>query len=484
MAAQFEQREKRRWMSRGAQDKDFAPPRRVRDSSTAQSAHDVSLQRIAVLGRTLSSLFFVRELKERLANKAIAVEIALFPAMFDPARSIYTPHAICEFTSSQFWATSGDSHENDRLAALEVAFAERYLHPWLKHGRVTENEKGTDGDGSPPSFSANKGGMFQLLLDFEQELLGKDSGVSVVSHSNLQLTQMWYDEITNKWSLYSEFVKGSRQGEWYTAHQVPDSSTFYDHVIMGFDLDPRGARKASFKQLLESALPFTCPVIRCLAPALCASAMTCVVEFGGEDKMNSSRSDACFYGDKGDSLLEVAERLEPSNHSVGRGLRFNGRSSVWNLTATVKWSKTVRSSFNGGWDKRKVEGELVEAFQALSPGRFAGYKGLVPCFHWQGAWPLSTLDNQQPSCIYDAQCSLGYASDAFVFLNVSGVSAVRQLRACNILHPFKSASDLADLVAQRFEGKLHSRLPQRSEWSFRSERIPSLPRELREESCS
>ena len=477
MASHAELGGKRRWTGRGSRpDNSFVPPQR--DSGHVHTASSDKRYRIAVLGRTLSSLFFVRELQERLSKKDIPVEIALFPAMFDPARNIYTPHAICEFSSSKFWVTAGLlGRENEQLCALEATFTDKYLRPWQKQGRVTESA--ADGYGSPPSFSAKKGGMFQLLLDMEQELLGDD----VVCHDSLQLTQMWYDEAARKWSLYSEFVKGSKQGDWYSAHQVPDSSTFYDHVIMGFDLDPRGARKASYKQMLESALPATCSVIRCLASTPCASAMTCVVEFEGDNP--DVQADTCLYGpelDKG-GVLEVAERLEPESHAAGRGLRF-GRSAVWNLTASIKWSKSVRSSFNGGWDKRKVEANLVEAFRELPQAKQYGrYKGLVPCFHWQGAWPLSALDHQKPSCIYDAACKLGYASDAFVFLNAgASTSTVRQLRACNLLHPFKSARDLAELVAQDLEEQSPepSRLPSRAEFKFRSELL-SGSRQLQED---
>jgi len=460
--------QKRRWAGRGnAPREDFQPPRRVvleaRKPVENEAPGRDGVRRIAVLGRTLSSLFFVRELKRRLSRRKEKVEISMFPAMFDPARNIYTPHAICEFTSSQFAATTGQlKKENQQLAELEARFQEDYLRPWLKQGLVREVA-------GKATFSAVGGGMFQLLLNMEQELLGPEGRCSVICHDS-QLTQMWYNEQAKSWCLYSEFLKGAgRHSDWYSAHQVPNASTTFDTVIMGFDLDPRGARKASFKQMLESALPGTCPVIRCLASAPCASAMTCVVEFDSQKDLGLKETS--LYGpDLKSDVVEVAERLDAASHSVGRGLRFGRSSEVWNITASVKWSKSVRSAFKGGWDKKKVESDLVEAFREVVPvsGR---HKGLVPCFHWQGAWPLTALsDRKAKACVYDAANSLGYASDAFVFFGADeDASPVHRLRGCNLLHPFKSATDLADLVMQDLEGSPESRLPHRSEWSFRSD---------------
>ncbi|OLP80524.1 hypothetical protein AK812_SmicGene39053 [Symbiodinium microadriaticum] len=471
------QAKKRRWMGRGGYP---GHPGHLAESKCQLGENGT--HRVAVLGRTLSSLLFVKELQRALKTRTdIVVEIALFPAMFDPARNIYTPHAMCEFTSSNFLATAGDQGDNAELCALEDDFAERYLRPWLKHGCVRESHDSKPAQGSPVSYSVMNGGMFQLLKDLEQELVEDSTpcgNISVSCHEGLQLTQMWYDEISKKWCLYSEFVKGSGK-DWYSAHQVPNASTFYDNVIMGFDLDPRGARKASFKQMLESALPTTGSVIRCLASAPCASAMSCVVEFEGE---GSDGSELSTLEDAG--ILELAEQLKASSHAIGRGLRFQGRA-VWNLTATVKWSKSIRSSFAGSWDKKKVENEMVDAFRRArkASDQLGRHKGLVPCFHWQNAWPLTALsDFKKPSCVYDARCKLGYASDAFVFFPVSAATALRQVRACNLLHPFKSARDLAALVAQDLEGTPSelSRLPHRSEWKFRSELVANLSQSLRE----
>lgn len=477
LAPMTSEAKKRRWMGRGGYPSHLA-------ESKCQFGENGTKHRIAVLGRTLSSLLFVKELKRTLKMWTdIMVEISLFPAMFDPARNLYTPHAMCEFTSSNFLATAGDKGENAELCALENDFAEQYLRPWLKHGRVRESHD-SPAQGSPVSYSVMNGGMFQLLKDLEQELVedAGPCGISVSCHEGLQLTQMWYDEISKKWCLYSEFVKGSGK-DWYSAHQVPDGSTFFDHVIMGFDLDPRGARKASFKQMLESALPTTGSVIRCLASAPCASAMSCVVEFEGD--IQPEGSDGFKLSTLEDAgILELAEQLKASSHAVGRGLRFQGRAA-WNLTATVKWSKSIRNSFTGTWDKKKVENEMVDAFRRTrkASDQLGRHKGLVPCFHWQNAWPLTALsDSKKPSCVYDARCKLGYASDAFVFCPVSDATALPQVRACNLLHPFKSACDLVAIVAQDLEGTASelSRLPHRSEWKFRSDLIANLSQSLRE----
>lgn len=431
----------------------------------------------------MSSLFFARELKHLLqgaADEGLAVELCLFPAMFDPARNIYTPHPICEYSSSSFWAAAGAA--GGRAAALQKELEERYLAPWLKRGLVEEDPDDGSGAG-PKAFRATDGGLFRLMASMEKDLADECRGgrFSVVLHEKFQLTQMWYDEKSRKWSLYSEFAsKGGRNADWYASHQVPDASTQFDAVVMGFDLNPRGARKASFKQLLESALPTTCPVIRCLASTPCASVMTCVVELGSQ--RSSTIEGSTFYGPElkgaagkqGARVLEVAERLRPSQHSLGRGLRL-GHGEVWNLTANVRWSRSVRSSFSGGgWDKKKVERDLVDAFQReVAPGCQVGqYKGLVPCFHWQGAWPLTALEATAAACVFDGSSRLGWASDAFVFLDAApSASAARRFRTCNILHPFKSASDLAGVVAEDLLGKSQgaTRLPLRSEWKMRSQ---------------
>lgn len=237
-----------------------------------------------------------------------------------------------------------------------------------------------------------QGGLLELLQQEVREL----ERTRQVEVQRCQLSGMTFSEEKQEWTLTD--LQGSTYGP-------------YNTVLLAFDSLPRAARKASMKQLLESALPYTVDVIGAVGRSVTASAMAVVVEF---NPPVDPGFDGVAVEGRGSTLAWAGRN--PVGAQLHRGRELEGSGDTWTLVATPQWTKKIRPNHKRGWDKIKTGKQLVEAF-----GNVIGIPNLeckhqvrfvVPTFHWMGASPLTTTKTGH-FCLLDSNVNLGWCGDIF-----------------------------------------------------------------------
>lgn len=377
--------------------------------------------RVAVLGGTLSGTTAARKLA------AQGHEVELFRNLFDPARSIHKPHPICEYQAATFVLRQDAPRE----------FVDE-VHGWARAGLVEEAQDfrvgRTDESGRFEPMSQEEGsiryrptGGFLALVDALCKQLQRTCTIR-----SPQLAKMAWEDSSGGWML--EDIQGKPFGP-------------YDVVLLAFDQLPRAARKASMKQLLESALPDTSRVIACAGNAQQASSMTVVVEF---TKPVDVPWDSLVID--GVPELQLAVR-NPKADQLHRGLRTT--VDTWTLVATTAWTLQTRPNHTAKWDKASVGQKLIRAFGRLTKCDVSQYRLAVPTFHWQGASGITQV-SEGPPCAFDAEAQLGWCGDMFGGLGPAGAVA--------------SGCALAGLMAELAAGSPTSVLPGRGAWGARDPR--------------
>lgn len=370
--------------------------------------------RVAVLGGTISGTVAARH----LAQKGLRVD--LFRNLNDPKRSISNVHPLCEYQTATFVLPEDAPRE----------FAEEVEH-WLKAGLIQEAPDfrfvrlGAEGEArgvaAPGRRFLPRGGCFALLDALISEL---PASVTVMAE---QLVHMCKD--AGQWWLRD------RSGKYFGPYEV---------VLFAFDALPRAARKASQKQLLESALPETSAVIASSARAQMASCMSVVLQF---DSPLQVPYDTIVF--EGVPELQFAAR-NPKEHQQHRGL--SAKHDTWTVVATPAWSLAQRPDSKGKWDKTQVGKDMVRVFctaMGVSAGRA---RQLVPTFHWEGCSYINKV-LAGPPCAFDSQARVGWCGDMFGGLGPAGAVV--------------SGCAASGLVAALAAGRGTSALPRGQDWGLR-----------------
>jgi len=216
----------------------------------------------------------------------------------------------------------------------------------------------------------------------------------------------------------------------------------YDVVLFAYDSNPRAARKASFKQLLESALPISSNIIKSLSRAVSASAMTAIVSFSQRTTKSKSRILHDCIRFEGIPALRFATRNRTkkngSDAASHRGMtKTSDDDDVWTLVATPEWSYEIRKK-SKKWNKKAVGDDIVKVFaDAVGvPSLLSSYRSVVPTFHWQGSSSLTEIAEGEGKATtttddagvkttaalfaYDADSGLGFCGDVFGGQGVEG----------------------------------------------------------------
>eukprot|EP00548_Thalassiothrix_antarctica_P018068 CAMPEP_0194195936 /NCGR_PEP_ID=MMETSP0154-20130528/76398_1 /TAXON_ID=1049557 /ORGANISM="Thalassiothrix antarctica, Strain L6-D1" /LENGTH=564 /DNA_ID=CAMNT_0038920499 /DNA_START=417 /DNA_END=2111 /DNA_ORIENTATION=- len=245
----------------------------------------------------------------------------------------------------------------------------------------------------------------------------------------------------------------------------------YDVVLFAYDSNPRAARKASFKQLLESALPISSNIIKSLSRAVSASAMTAIVSFSQRTTKSKSRilhdcirfegipalrfatrnrtkkngSDAASHrgmtktSDDDDvwTLVATPEWSYEIRKKSKKWTKTSDDDDVWTLVATPEWSYEIRKK-SKKWNKKAVGDDIVKVFaDAVGvPSLSSSYRSVVPTFHWQGSSSLTEIAEGEGKATtttddagvkttaalfaYDADSGLGFCGDVFGGQGVEG----------------------------------------------------------------
>lgn len=356
------------------------------------------MSRVAVLGGTLSGQALARRLAEK--EKVGKLKIELFRNLFDPARSIHTPHALCEYQAATFVLRPDMPEEFtdevrgwEKQNLVEKAPDFRVGHA-NSRGEIRPVLETKGEEGAAIRYRAKRG--FLGLVDDLIKRLPKS-----VQIRPEQLGKMYAPEKPGAgWWL--EDIQGKSFGP-------------YDHVLLAFDQNPRAARKASMKQLLESALPTTGPVIAAAGHAVQASGMAAVVHF---DPPVNVPWDSLVV----ENIPEL--RMAARNPKDGQAFRnLKQKNDTWTLVATPAWTKQTRPTHTTpGWDKNRVGRQLVAAFGKVCGVNTQNHRLVIPTFHWQGATGLTRVrpDSGFLPCAYDAETGLGWCGDIFGGIGVSG----------------------------------------------------------------
>merc|ERR1719313_586298 len=284
-----------------------------------------------------------------------------------------------------------------------------------------------------------------------------------------------FDDVTQVKTLSHVASSGgtAEAGLWTLRDMKDEKIGDFDMVVFTHDSDPRGVRKASLVQVLESALPATQRVIRAAARSVRASTMAVIVRFGPqfredvllplERALGCKALESLRYAAVGPGFpLQFASMNRADEQDFGRGLKLPGShegATVWTLCSTLAWSRTLRDSHKKPWNKDKMAGCLVDAFirslidvrdLAISESRggrrdeargiaSAEYKWTLvkPPFHWMGACNLTRIKRSTgcKPCIFDADVNLGWCGDMFGGLGPEGA--------------FCSGKSLAELIVRK-----------------------------------
>merc|ERR1719313_2805147 len=237
-----------------------------------------------------------------------------------------------------------------------------------------------------------------------------------------------FDDVTQVKTLSHVASSGgtAEAGLWTLRDMKDEKIGDFDMVVFTHDSDPRGVRKASLVQVLESALPATQRVIRAAARSVRASTMAVIVRFGPqfredvllplERALGCKALESLRYKSADSSFpLQFASINRADEHDFGRGLNLAGNegATVWTICSTLAWSRNLRDSHKKPWNKDSMAESLVRAFVSSlidikdlaigekGTGRVnetgnvssTAYKWtfVKPPFHWMGACNLSRI---------------------------------------------------------------------------------------------
>jgi len=365
--------------------------------------------KIAICGGTLSGAALARVLSSSCAGKNIQIE--LHRSLHDPARA--KPHPLCEYEPLSFAIPDeSESHVRDEVSRwMTKEWVEELCRSEdCSSVGAYDDDKGLrstsmkSGEGTVTTYNRYQptSGFFTLIDKLITEL--PSDRVSVSKNQLIAL------ESTN-----------DNSNRWFLKDNTQQQHGPYDMVLFAYDATPRAARKASFKQLLESALPTSSNIISSLARAVSASAMTVIITFPKMNKGKTSQHipfDSIVFEEI--PALRFATRNRLGDAASHRGMRVSNNSQknedIWTLVATPEWSFQVRNSHGGKWDKQAVGKEIVAAFARCvgQPAIVEHYKNVNPPFHWQGSSSLTKVDHPEtPPFSYDADASLGFCGDIF-----------------------------------------------------------------------
>jgi len=397
--------------------------------------------KVAICGGTLSGVTLARLLssspEQQPSTTTTPIEsIDLFRCLHDPARS--KPHPLCEYEPLSFSLSDNvDPRVDDEVDR------------WMDKGFVHLCD-GNGGGGKGPKMgvydsSRNNGGnsfhlddeydddggdhpirrryqprrgFFTLLDELMQDFTSNDvpsgsDGVIPVRVSGEQMVRL-----DRQQPQPTSNGSSSSNNKWLLKDATNKQHGPYDLVLFAYDACPRAARKASFKQLLESALPLSSSLIHSLSRAVSASAMTAIVAF--PRKLTSSLDCIRF---EGVPAVRFATRNRHGDAASHRGMRVATEDDVWTLVATPEWSQQARNSHAGRWDKKAVGHDMVRSFtEALGVGLDVGssYRSVVPTFHWQGSSSLTQVSGTADVFAFDAAVGLGFCGDIFGGQGVEG----------------------------------------------------------------
>ena len=150
-----------------------------RRSKRFEFVQDLFEMKVALLGGTVSGVFTARKLAE---GKGVSVD--LFRNLFDPARSIHTPHPLCEYQSASFLVRKNATQELQDEVLSWVKSGAAVNTPDFIAGRV-----GTDGefkrfDDSAGSRYRPRGGFMAML---DKQMASLPASISLRSE---QLSKM------------------------------------------------------------------------------------------------------------------------------------------------------------------------------------------------------------------------------------------------------------------------------------------------------
>jgi hypothetical protein len=427
----------------------------------------------------------------------------MFKHVFDPARSIHEQHPFCEYQTSTFLVDHAGA-DKSFLEWLGTCRTQKLVHPMTDKMALLKVEIGSQG-GNPADSGAAKpsstdpegslaryrpqGGFLRLV-----EHLAKQKPEPQRCSLNFS-----FDDVTQVKTLSHAASSGgtAEAGLWTLRDMKDEKIGDFDIVVFTHDSDPRGVRKASLVQVLESALPATQRVIRAAARSVRASTMAVIVRFGPqfrddvllplERALGCKALESLRYAAAGPGFpLQFASINRADEQDFGRGLKLPGShegATVWTLCSTLAWSRTLRDSHKKPWNKDKMAECLVDAFVrslidvrdlAISESRggrrdeargiaSAEYKWTLvkPPFHWMGACNLTRIKRSTgcKPCIFDADVNLGWCGDMFGGLGPEGA--------------FCSGKSLAEIIANKISstGASAGNIPDRTEdWETVGER--------------
>ena len=426
--------------------------------------------KIAICGGTLSGATLARVLSSSYAGKNIQID--LHQSLHDPARS--KPHPLCEYEPLSFVIPDPD-HESSTASHSHHVNVRDEVSRWMTKEWV---ELCGSEDCSSVSVGAYKydddtdTGAYRSTTMNSVDVEGTGTGTVTHSYNRYQPTRGFFTLIDNiitelprdivsvsKNQLIALELESTKEKSnrirWFLKDNTQQQHGPYDMVLFAYDATPRAARKASFKQLLESALPTSSNIISSLARAVSASAMTVIITFPknvtNKGKTSQIPFDSIVF--EGIPALRFATRNCLGDATSHRGMRVSNNNSktqnIWTLVATPEWSYQVRNAHGGRWDKQAVGKEIVTAFARCvgQPSIVEQYKNVNPPFHWQGSSSLTQVDQPAtPPFSYDADASLGFCGDIFGGQGTAGAlsSAMSLAHHLNLQH-YEDDTILPDL---------------------------------------
>eukprot|EP00588_Corethron_pennatum_P000015 CAMPEP_0194294466 /NCGR_PEP_ID=MMETSP0169-20130528/50719_1 /TAXON_ID=218684 /ORGANISM="Corethron pennatum, Strain L29A3" /LENGTH=563 /DNA_ID=CAMNT_0039043325 /DNA_START=111 /DNA_END=1802 /DNA_ORIENTATION=- len=467
--------------------------------------------RIAICGGTISGATLARTLSSSsLGNNVVPFSIELHSCLHDPARS--KPHPLCEYEPLSFLIS--ENAESDIKKEVNRWVGEELIQLCSINGE-NENADGNSNNFCPSprmgvydsktnllsleeDNSCNlryqpRRGFFSLIDRLLEDLpTSKSESCDFVRISKDQLSAL--ERNPRKHSSNDTDPKNDNQKLQQQQHQ-PNHQWFlrgasdtrhgpYDLVLFAYDANPRSARKASFKQLLETALPTSSEIIKSLSRTVSASAMTAIVAFPKrkEDKRAKNKNDKSKSINipfdsvrfEGVPALQFATRNRSGDAASHRGLRFNiEKEDVWTLVATPEWSHEVRKSHSKKWNKKAVGTDIVTAFASTSMSSCHNsedtvnsmveqHRSLVPTFHWQGSSSISRTAPDTDAFSFDAEAGIGFCGDVFGGQGVEGaIRSAKELAQHIQLYQEETSSGISPYSL--------SRLPvDKTAWTFRS----------------
>jgi len=390
--------------------------------------------KIAICGGTLSGVTLARLLSSNSEPSTSSIEsIDLYGCLHDPARA--KPHPLCEYEPLSFSLSSNvDSRVEDEVdrwigkGFVRLCGSDGGERKGPKMG-VYDSSRNIGGnslymddydDGNVDHpirrrYQPRRGFftlLDELMQDFPKNNLqsGDDIPVRVSTEQMVAL-----DRQQPRQPQPTTDSTNNRNNEWFLRDAGNKQHGPYDLVLFAYDASPRAARKASFKQLLESALPLSSSLLHSLARAVSASAMTAIVAFPRTD---ITSFDCIRF--EGVPAVRFASRNRHGDAASHRGMRVTDNEDVWTLVATPEWSYRARKAHAGRWDKKAVGHDMVKSFAEALGVEVGAYRSVVPTFHWQGSSSLTRTSGTADVFAIDAEVGLGFCGDIFGGQGVEG----------------------------------------------------------------